>query len=94
MSGNGYFVMRSDGAGFETVGPLSAAFESFDAADAHARKMLDQHSGQRFVVCRAIAAYEIEQVKSMKMLDGDTTESNAPAAEAKNVLAMPSRKAI
>lgn len=94
MSGNGYFVMRSDGAGFETVGPLSTAFDSFDAADAQARKMLDQHSGQRFVVCRAVAAYQIEQVKSMKTLDAEMTGNKAMAAEAKNILAMPSRKAI
>ncbi len=94
MSGNAYLVMRRDGAGFETVGPKSIAFESFDAADAHARKMLDQHCGQRFVVCRTIAAYEVEQVTSVKLLAEDSRTNNEAAGDAKNVLAMPSRKAI
>ena len=94
MSGNVYLVMRSDGAGFETVGPKSTAFDNFDAADAHAQKMLDQHSGQCFVVCRAVAAYKVEQVKSMKVLDDDKSENKAASGNAENVLEMPSRKAI
>ena len=94
MSGNVYFVMRSDGAGYETVGPKATAFDGFEAADAHARIMLDQHSGQRFVVCRAVAAYEVEQIKSVKLLAEDSHENKAMAGDAKNVLEMPSRKAI
>lgn len=93
MSGNAYLVMRSDGAGFETVGPRSTAFDNFDAADAHARKMLDQHNGQRFVVCRAVAAYEVEQVTSVKLLAEDSCENKSTPPDTKNILPMPSLKA-
>jgi 1,4-dihydroxy-2-naphthoyl-CoA synthase len=86
--------MRGDGAGFETVGPKTTAFDSFDAADTYARKMLNQHTGQRFVVCRAVAAYEVEQVNSVKMLADDACKSEATAGDAKNILEMPSRKAM
>ena len=94
MSGNYYFVMRSDGAGFETVGPKATAFAGFDDADKYARKMLDQHTGHLFVVCRAVASYKVEQVKSVKLLADDSRENEATAGNAKNVLELPSRKAM
>jgi hypothetical protein len=56
--------------------------------------MLNQHTGQRFVVCRAVAAYEVEQVNSVKMLADDACKSEATAGDAKNILEMPSRKAM
>lgn len=94
MSGNFYFVMRSNGDGFETMGPKATAFGCFDTADTYARKMLDQHTGQRFVVCRAVTSYEVEQVTSVKLLADDLLENEATADVARNVLELPSRKAV
>ena len=93
MSGELFLVMRGDGEVFETLGPKATTFDSFDAADKYARKMLDQHTGQRFVVCQAVSAYEIEQVRSVKMLGDETKQTAKEAGASGNVVGMPSRQA-
>lgn len=94
MIGGLFLVMRSNGAAFETVGPRSTAFDNLEAADKYARKMLDQHVGQRFMICKAIAAYEVEQVTSVKMLDDDAQKTDANDESSVKIVNMPSRQAI
>ena len=88
-----FVVLRRDGPALETIGPVAAGFDEFEAADRYARAMLKRYEQHRFAVCQAVAVYEVEQVTSVTSLVENSRLMDAKAGGSENVVGMPARQA-
>jgi hypothetical protein len=109
MAKASYVVLRTDSQKAETIGPRATVFNSFKNADEYARGMRDRYTHQTFIVCQAVAAYEMHLAGTVMALlpDGAGAEHGAvkrqsqrlakrnlpETTDSKNIVEMRSRKA-
>ena len=81
MSGPSYIVLRAENRKAETIGPRATVFNSFKKADEYAKALRDRYTHQTFIVCQAVAVYEVHLAATVKALLSDGREAGYGGAK-------------
>jgi len=81
MGKSHFIVLRTDNEKAETIGPRAMILDSFKKADKFAKALSDRYPHQTFIVCQAVAVYQVRLISSVSALVPDEAEPGHRANE-------------